>query len=93
MKKHYRFTVGGTVQGVGFRLATREAATHLGLDGWVRNCADGRVEGCVAGDTAQLARFHEFLKLGPPAACVEEVAWEATGAETDLHGFNIRRTW
>lgn len=33
--------VGGRVQGVGFRQATREEADRLELDGWVRNLDDG----------------------------------------------------
>jgi acylphosphatase len=36
--------VSGRVQGVGFRWWTRSRALALGLDGWARNCPDGRVE-------------------------------------------------
>ena len=38
-----RFVVGGRVQGVFFRAGTREQAQRLGLRGYARNRADGRV--------------------------------------------------
>lgn len=34
----------GTVQGVGFRYAVEQFASELGLNGWVKNLPDGRVE-------------------------------------------------
>ena len=39
----------GTVQGVGFRYTCRGLALRLGLTGWVKNLADGRVEILVEG--------------------------------------------
>ncbi|MCR5339068.1 MAG: acylphosphatase [Lachnospiraceae bacterium] len=38
-----RIRVQGSVQGVGFRYLTRQAASYLGLTGWVRNEYDGSV--------------------------------------------------
>ncbi|HOY09203.1 MAG TPA: acylphosphatase [Candidatus Omnitrophota bacterium] len=39
----------GIVQGVGFRYTVRGYASRLGLQGWVRNLHDGRVEILVEG--------------------------------------------
>lgn len=66
-------TVGGRVQGVGFRWWTRSLAAELGLCGWVRNEPDGTVRIEVDGDDASLSRFTSALQSGPPGARVEEV--------------------
>ena len=91
MASSYRFVVSGRVQGVGFRYwAASEARAH-GLSGWVRNRADGCVEGVACGEAANLEQFRERLRRGPPAARVEAVDWEAEGAAPVDAGFVIQR--
>ena len=65
--------VTGTVQGVGFRLATVRQAHMLGLRGWVRNARDGSVEALIQGTPDQVDRMLAWLRVGPPAAQVREV--------------------
>lgn len=75
-----RILVCGRVQGVGFRAFAVREATRLGLDGWVRNLADGRVEAVAQGGEDAVAQFVTALRRGPVAARVDEVAVEETEA-------------
>ena len=67
------FRVSGTVQGVGFRWWTRSQAMRLGLDGSVRNAADGSVEVMARGGEAALEELRRLLAQGPPGARVESI--------------------
>ena len=66
------------MQGVFFRQETQELATRLGVNGWVRNIYDGRVEAVFEGEKDYIEKLIEFCKKGPPYARVAkvEVAWE-----------------
>ncbi|MEM0995528.1 MAG: acylphosphatase [Bacteroidota bacterium] len=52
----------GKVQGVYFRATSQVYARELGLIGWVRNLADGRVEMKVQGISEQVERLLLLLK-------------------------------
>jgi acylphosphatase len=71
--KRIRVYIGGVVQGVCFRAATRRAAADLNLTGWVRNMEDGRVEAVLEGEDADVNKMLAWCKVGPPAARVEKV--------------------
>ena len=84
-----RVIVDGVVQGVFFRAETRRMAAGLGLDGWVRNLPDGRVEAVFEGPDAEVRRAIQWVHHGPPRAEVTgvEVSWqEPEGAM----GFSVR---
>jgi acylphosphatase len=69
-----RYVVAGLVQGVGFRWFVARHARGLGLAGYARNLADGRVEVVAIGsDGAALARLEELLRAGPAHARVDSV--------------------
>ncbi|MEP6650665.1 MAG: acylphosphatase [Lapillicoccus sp.] len=53
--------VRGDVQGVGFRFWTRAVARELGLVGYARNLADGRVEVVAQGDGDTVDRLIALL--------------------------------
>ena len=65
--------VQGRVQGVNFRSAAQDAATDLGLAGWVRNRDDGSVVLVVEGDDAAVDRMVEWARQGPSSAEVTDV--------------------
>lgn len=68
-----RLRIEGRVQGVWYRGWTVEQAVRRGLDGWVRNRADGSVEALLAGPAADVAAMTEDCRQGPPAARVRNV--------------------
>ena len=63
----------GHVQGVWYRAWTVEQAAKRGLDGWVRNCADGTVEALFYGPANKVSDMVEACHEGPPAAQVREI--------------------
>ncbi len=82
--------VHGRVQGVGYRMATAQVASQLGLDGWCRNEADGTVTVWAQGDSAAVQSLVDWLWAGPRLAEVTDV--EVTPAEPrpGLDGFTLR---
>jgi len=77
------------VQGVGFRYSAVSQAERLDLAGWVKNRADGSVEGVAQGEEGKLQQFRQWLERGPPAARVSRVDWEPVVVE-ELESFGIR---
>ena len=85
-----RAIVTGRVQGVGFRASTVDAATHLGLTGWVRNLADGAVELEAQGSESAVAALLAWCANGPPAARVTGVATDERAIVEHERGFTQR---
>ena len=81
--------VSGRVQGVYFRATTRDEAREAGVDGWVRNLADGRVEAVFEGPEDAVGSVVAFCREGSPAAQVEDVEVEYGNPE-GIEGFEIR---
>ncbi len=85
--------VRGRVQGVGYRMFVVDAATALGLVGWVANEPGGSVRTVVEGPEARLLELLRALRTGPTAARVDTVdeTWSAP-----THGFDrfsVRSGW
>jgi acylphosphatase len=61
------------VQGVGYRRFVEKHAATLGLRGFARNEADGRVQVYAVGPSDALDRLTALLHQGPPVAWVRTV--------------------
>lgn len=82
--------VSGRVQGVFYRASTRDAARERGVDGWVLNREDGRVEAVFEGPEAAVEELIDWCHTGSPAANVENVDVEFESPR-GLDGFEVRR--
>jgi Acylphosphatases len=88
----FHAVVTGRVQGIGYRWFVRDAASRLGLNGWVRNTYDGGVEleaEAPSKETAEI--FIEELRRGHTRARVKDIAvdWGGSGEES-YKDFEIR---
>lgn len=86
-----RLVVHGSVQGVGFRFAAREAAAECSVTGWVRNLPDGTVEIVAQGSPSAVARMTTWAHRGPRYATVDRVDIETLTGPSELCAFEIRR--
>jgi acylphosphatase len=68
-----RSHVSGRVQGVFYRATCVRKARALGLTGYARNLADGRVEVLTCGEPAAVEEFIGWLWEGSPASKVTAV--------------------
>lgn len=65
-----KIRIEGRVQRVWFRGWTVREAKRLGLDGWVRNIADGTVEAVFSGEDHRVRAMVGRCWHGPPHADV-----------------------
>lgn len=84
-----RCYVSGNVQGVWYRASTREKAQELGITGYARNLADGRVEVVACGEDDSIAALRDWLWEGSPSAQVTQVECESMSYQ-DLTDFTTR---
>lgn len=56
MKRVHVF-YSGNIQGIGFRYAAQDFAQKIGINGWIKNLSDGRVEIVAEGQERNLEVF------------------------------------
>jgi len=75
---------------VAYRYHTVHTARRLGLTGWVRNLADGRVELEAQGAKADLEELASWCRGGPPGALVISVDARWEEKKSEFADFDIR---
>ena len=74
-----RLIISGRVQGVFFRVSTREQALKIAIEssqqitGWVRNKLDGTVEATFQGPNEVVDNLIAWCKIGPSGSKVSSV--------------------
>ncbi len=82
--------VAGQVQGVYYRASFKAEADRLGLKGWVRNLADGRVEFFVRGAGSTVDAMLAWARQGPRGARVDQIHTADADDEDVPARFEIR---
>jgi acylphosphatase len=92
MKVRAHIFVSGRVQGVFFRMETRDEATKRNVAGWVRNTSGARVEAVFEGEREDVEKVIEFCRSGPPGARVTKIAVQWKEYTGEFESFKIRRS-
>ena len=82
-----RYIFSGSVQGVGFRYRTANAASVVGITGWVRNEYDGTVMAEFQGTPSQ---FNEVIKMVEKGSYVQIDHIDVTDIPIDENEIDFR---
>jgi acylphosphatase len=77
----HHLTIRGRVQGVGYRYWLEQQARVRGLEGWVRNRRDGKVEALFAGPPDVVSGMIVLCRRGPASARVDAVEEDPANAD------------
>jgi acylphosphatase len=92
MKVRAHVFVTGRVQGVFFRVETRQRAIRKNIRGWIRNTSDRRVEAIFEGEKEDVEQLVDFCRKGPSGARVAKVDLQWEDYTDDFTDFQIRRS-
>ena len=81
--------ISGRVQGVFFRMETKQAADKYHVLGWVRNRRDGTVEAVFEGDEGNVEAVLKWCDTGPLHAVVDRVDLKWLVYSGEFKGFEI----
>jgi acylphosphatase len=73
MKIKLKVIISGKVQGVFFRVNTKNKAEQFGVNGWVKNTSDGKVEAVFEGDENKIYEMIEWCSKGPSNSKVTKI--------------------
>jgi acylphosphatase len=82
--------IEGRVQGVFYRAFTRNLASKLGLNGWVRNLYDGRIEALFEGSRELIEQAIQECWKGPAGSSVRNIDVRGEESPAEYKSFEIR---
>ena len=85
-----KVVISGRVQGVFYRISAKQKAEDIGLTGWVRNRADGKVEAIFQGYAKKVDKMIKWCHSGPTLSKVENVDIEDVYEEKIFDEFKIQ---
>lgn len=71
--KHLSIKISGKVQGVFFRVSTKEFVDKIGITGWVKNESNGTVSIQAEGNVESLEQLLLWCQKGSNGAKIENV--------------------
>jgi len=90
MNRRIQLLISGRVQGVFFRASSQRIVVQLGLNGFVRNLPDGRVEVVAEGDQQALQKLSDWCRHGPAGANVENVTASSSAFRDEFSSFEVK---
>jgi len=89
-KVRVHIIVSGRVQGVGYRNNTFKQAKKIGVNGWVRNLGDGKVEAVFEGGKQEVEKIINWAKKGPLFANISDFKIEWQEPKEEFKNFEIK---
>jgi acylphosphatase len=90
MQTRAHLVISGRVQGVGFRWFVTDIASSLGLGGWARNLADGKVEVVLEGERVAIEAAISQCHEGPRSASVSGITADWDEKPEGFTSFGLR---
>ncbi|MCM8764957.1 MAG: acylphosphatase [Candidatus Omnitrophica bacterium] len=87
--ERWHYYISGEVQGVGFRWYAKTIADNFGINGWVRNMADGRVEIIAEAEPENLKFFTDKMKTSYLGLNIHRIKIEKEQATGEFNNFKI----
>lgn len=84
-----RVLISGFVQGVGYRRFVKHNANKLGINGWVKNLPDNRVEALLSGPKILVEKMISICEKGPFLSEIKDVRVSYEDTKTVYKSFDI----
>lgn len=85
-----RILIEGWLQGVNFRYQTQQQARRLGLVGFVRTLADGRIEIEAQGDEDSVSKLLEWCQQEPQSTHIKNILYRYDEPVERYSAFGVR---